>query len=274
MLGQALVVTMVRAGANVLAPTHQELDIKNEIAVRKYITKHKPSYVINAVAMTDVDGCEKDPAQAELVNGKAVRFMAAACKKVKAKFIHVSTDYVFDGSSVVPYQEEDPVNPLQVYGASKTLGEKNALDFGGSVFRVQWLFGSGKANFIDWVCSNIMQGKPIPISQEQIGCPSSTLFVANILVVALATCKPGIYHVAHDQPASRFEVARYIAEYFKVDYRTFLTPVTGNFGVAERPKYTAMSTEKIKTMMGIKTMGTWQSDVLAHISARYSTWNR
>jgi dTDP-4-dehydrorhamnose reductase len=272
MLGQAVVATLVRAGANVLAPGHSELDVTNEIAVRKFITKNKPNYVVNCVAMTDVDGCEREPDKAKLINGQAVKYMASACKKVKAKFVHISTDYVFDGSSCTPYKEDDIPHPLQVYGESKLIGERHALDHGGSVFRVQWLFGHGKNNFIDWVCQSLLQSKQIPISDQQVGCPSSTMFVSNLIVLALMNCKSGIYHVAHDSASTRLEVAKYIAEYFRRDFRTCFLPVAGKFAQAERPDYTALSTDRLKQLLGVKTLGTWQSDVLAYISSKY-TWN-
>jgi dTDP-4-dehydrorhamnose reductase len=274
MLGQAFVSTIVRAGANVLAPSHKELDITNEISVRKYIVKNRPNYIINCVAMTDVDGCESDPTRAHLINSDAVGFIASAAKKVRSKFIHISTDYVFDGTTTEPYKEADPVHPIQIYGQSKLSGEAKALDDGGSVFRVQWLFGQGKNNFVDWVAKSIMDKKKIPIAEGQIGCPSSTLFVANLVTVCINSCGREIYHVAHDNSATRLDVARYIAEYFKKNGNDFLTPVAGaGFGKAPRPSNTALCADKLKKIMGVQTLGTWQADVLAYVSSRYNTWS-
>lgn len=273
-LGQALITTMVRAGANVLCPSHQEMDLTNEIAVRKFITSANPTYVINAAAMTDVDRCEREPDLAKLINGRAVGFAASAARKVKAKFIQISTDYVFDGRSLDPYSEYSVPHPLQEYGASKLLGEQYALEKGGSVFRVQWLFGQIKGNFIDWVAQSLMEGKKIPIF-DQVGCPHSAFFVANLLVLSLQACRSGVYHIAHDQATSRQQVAKYILGYFRKDPKEWLVePIPQASWVAERPRSVALGTQELKSLLGVKTFGTWEADVLAYLSSRYNRWNR
>lgn len=274
MLGQAFVSTFVRAGAQVLAPTHSELDITDELAVRKLITKTKPHYIVNCIAHTNVDGCESDPAKAYLINAEAVDFVSTAAKKVKAKFIHIGTDYVFDGSPGEPRAETDAPNPIQVYGKSKLEGDLAAIANGGTVFRVQWLFGNGKANFIDWVAKSIVDGKRIPIAAQQAGSPSSTLFVANIITVALHICKKEIYHVSHDNYANRLECAQYIADFFKKDSRNYFDILEhSNFGTAARPTDTRLSSEKLKKLLCVHALGSWQSDVLTHLTTRYNTWN-
>jgi len=274
MLGQSFLSTFVRAGAQVLAPTHQEIDITNEISVRKFITTHKPHYVINCVAYTDVDGCEKDPTKAYIINSDAVEYMSSATKKVKGRFIHFSTDYVFDGNTQSPYDETHVPNPLQIYGKSKLEGEERALSNGGSVFRVQWLFGQGKQNFVDWVAKTILEKRKIRISEIQAGSPCSTLFISNMVCVYLPAFKPEIYHIAHENYATRIECAKYIGDYFKVDYRDYVEPMSGvSFGIASRPVNTSLCANKMKKQMGVHTMGTWQSDVLTYLTSRYNVWN-
>lgn len=270
MLGKSLVKALTRAEASCISPSSQELDITDEIAVRKYITMVQPAYVINCAAETRVDFCEQAPARAGLVNGEAVGFMARATKKAKGKFIQISTDYVFNGENKGLVAEDDVTDPLQHYGISKRLGEVYALESGGSVVRVQWLFGDGKPNFIDWIAKSVLEKKRIDVSSIQSGCPTSVEFVSNLLVVSLQGFQSGVYHAAHENFCTRLECAKYIADYFGSDYRDCFNPIDHlNFGPALRPASVYLHSSKIKEISWIQTLGTWQSDVLIYLSSRY-----
>ena len=186
MLGRSFISALSGNGATapaVLAPTHADLDVTNEVMVWKYFKTYRPICVVNCIAHTDVDDCEKDPKKAYLLNARIVQHIGQASKRFHAKFIQISTDYVFDGEKDV-YREEDECNPLQVYGQTKLEGERLALEYKALVFRVQWLFGRGKKNFVTWVMETVGKGDAVQVSQTQIGCPTGTDWLARTILMA------------------------------------------------------------------------------------------
>lgn len=268
MLGRSMVVALSGSGAAIpicVAPSHSELDITNELAVYKYIKQIRPTSIINCAAMTDVDACEVDIDKAYNINGFAVEYLAKAARKVHAKFIQISSDYVHDGSKF-PVTEDDATNPIQEYGKSKLLGEIFALENEGIVARVQWLFGRHKQNFVNWVIGNIQQNNAMQISTDQIGCPSSTDWVARtvLMMASHPNIKKGsIYNVTHDDFCSRYECAVCAVQSLGVaNIDSFLIPTTGTkFGKAPRPTQVHMSSEKLKKALEVPTLGSWKQDV-------------
>ena len=108
-----------------------------------------------------------------------------------------------------------------------------------------------------------------------MGCPSSTIFTANIICTALHLCKGEIYHVAHDNYSSRMECATYIAEYFKRDPKQYFEPIeNAKFGLAARPSNTCLDAGKLKKLLGVHSLGNWQADVMSYLSTRYNTWSQ
>jgi dTDP-4-dehydrorhamnose reductase len=273
MLGQSFTNELYRAGAppcNI--PTRQELDVTNELAVRRFITQTQPSLIINTTVMRSVDRCELNPQEAYQINTQAVEYIVNASKALKTKIIHISTDYVFDGYLPFKksYQETDIPNPLQVYGKTKLDSEKFVLDAGGYVYRVQWLFGSTRENFLDWIVNSILTHTQIPISTDQMGCPCSTAFVAQLIVRSFQKTLPGLYHISHDNFCTRYECASYIASLFKKAPSDCFHKVSGNFGIALRPMNTCMDNSKLKKGIQDHSLGTWQGDVFTYVSTRYA----
>lgn len=272
MLGRSMIVALSGNGAAApvcLAPTEADLDITNEIAVWKYIKQVRPASIINCAALTNVDACEAEVDTAYRVNGRAVGFMAHAAKRFHAKFIQVSSDYVLDGEESL-YDETAKPNPLQVYGKSKLLGEDLALEHGGIIARVQWLFGRHKQNFVSWVVGNIQQNKAMQVSTTQIGCSTSTDWLARTLLMmgSHPGIRGGIYNVAHDDYGTRFDCASLIARTLGISNPDqFLVPVeTATFGVAKRPIKVCLNVSRLKKDLGLPTLGSWKQDVAAFVT--------
>lgn len=268
MLGRSMVVALSGTGAPApicMAPSHSDLDIMNEVAVWKYIKQLSPSAIINCAAMTDVDACESDPQKAIKINGYAVKYISQAAKRFHSKFIQVSTDYVFDGTKF-PVTETDDVNPIQTYGRTKLIGEGFALEDGGIVARVQWLFGRNKQNFVSWVIGNIQQNHAMQISTDQIGSPSSTDWIARTLLMMSSHPKikgGSIYNVTHDDYGSRYECAVCAVQSLGVsNVDSFLIPTPGaKFGSAQRPIKVVLDSSKLRRDLEIPSLGSWKNDV-------------
>jgi dTDP-4-dehydrorhamnose reductase len=183
------------------------MDISNENAVMRLVKQEGPSVLINAAAYTDVDGCEDNRDLAFAVNGEGPGYIAAACSEIGAILVHYSTDYIFDGTKP-EYREDDPPNPISIYGDSKVLGEisikKNMEDF--RIIRTSWLFGSHGKNFVDTILSLSRQIPEVRVVNDQIGKPTYTFDLAEATPDIISS-KPGIYHVTNDGQCSWYEFA-------------------------------------------------------------------
>jgi dTDP-4-dehydrorhamnose reductase len=188
-------------------PGHRNVDITDREAVREIIRKHHPGIVINAAAYTDVDDCEDNQERAFAVNGTAPGIIAASCAECGALFVHYSTDYVFDGMSS-EYREDDPPNPINVYGQSKLMGEaavqENTDDF--RIIRTSWLFGSHGRNFVDTILALSRQVPVVRVVDDQRGKPTYTADLAQ-KTPEILSCSPGIYHITNDGVCSWYEFA-------------------------------------------------------------------
>lgn len=190
---------------------HQDLDITNEKSVYTYIREEKPELVINAAAFTNVDGCEDEPEIAFAVNGESLEYIATSCQECGARLIHYSTDYVFDGSQS-DYRESDRPNPINVYGKSKLLGEKNIQRFMEDyrIIRTSWLFGRNGKNFIDTILNLSRKMDVVRVVDDQVGKPTYTVDLAK-KTEEIISYEPGIYHITNEGICSWFEFARAFA---------------------------------------------------------------
>lgn len=270
MLGRSVVRELL-GNAPVSGLSREALDVTDELSVRRVIRAIKPTHIINCTAFRSVDGCEQNHVAATKANVHAVKYIVDSAKDVSAKVIHFSTDYVFDGAKNAPYIEEDAVCPLQAYGLSKLTGERIALEAGHTVFRVQWLYGDGKENFIDWVAGSVLSYKSIPIASFQEGCPTSTVFVAKIVSMAIKSgLESGLYHLAHDDYTNRWDCAAFIATYFSVNPYLVFEKTDKNFGIAKRPGSTVLNSERLRNALGVRSLGDWQSDLSDYLRSKYA----
>ncbi|MGB7878755.1 MAG: dTDP-4-dehydrorhamnose reductase [Ilumatobacteraceae bacterium] len=197
-------------GDDVVGVDRAALDITDAVAVGELLDNVRPDAVINAAAYTAVDACETNEALAFAVNADAVGHLSAACELVGAHLVHVSTDYVFDGTLERPYREDDPTNPQSVYGRSKLAGE-HAAGPAAAVARTSWLCGEHGHNMVELVlrlASTPDQG--LAFVDDQRGHPTFTADLAPALHRLAADRRTGIHHLTNQGAVSWFEFVREI----------------------------------------------------------------
>ena len=205
-LGHELVRATVAAGHEVVATSHETLDITDKLAVDAAITAARPDVVIHAAAWTAVDACESDPVKAMLVNGTATKYIADAAHAVGAHVVYISTDYVFDGSKTSAYDEEDAPNPQSVYGASKLAGER-ALGPNDAIVRIAWVCGFYGGNMVKTILRLAKQPQ-LKFVDDQIGNPTFADDAAEMIVRLAIEKRPGTWHVTNQGDVSWYEFAR------------------------------------------------------------------
>ena len=204
MLGRAVVAEGRRRAEAVVALARDEVDIRRRDQVLAAARDAAPGTIVNCAAFTAVDACEERRDEAMEVNGTAVGHLVEAAREVGARLVQVSTDFVFDGASDRPYTEEDAPAPLSVYGRSKLEGERRAAELPSSlIVRTSWLFGPGGGNFVATMARLIATGEtPLRVVDDQVGCPTYTVYLARALwdLERLRTC--GIIHYRNGAPVS------------------------------------------------------------------------
>jgi dTDP-4-dehydrorhamnose reductase len=205
-LGHELVRATIAAGHEVVATSHETLDITDKTAVDDVITSARPDVVIHAAAWTAVDACESEPEKALLVNGTATKFIADAAHAVGAHVVYISTDYVFDGSKASAYDESDVTNPQSVYGSSKLAGEK-ALGATDAIVRISWVCGFYGANMVKTIL-RLAEQPQLKFVDDQIGNPTFADDAAEMIVRLATEKRPGTWHVTNQGEVSWYEFAR------------------------------------------------------------------
>jgi dTDP-4-dehydrorhamnose reductase len=168
---------------DVVGLNHAQLDLADAKQIHAKIDNLEFDVLINAAAFTNVDLCEKERGQAFQINAEAPRSLAEICREKKAKLIHFSTDYVFDGGKREPYLESDPANPISVYGESKRKGEENVLAVQDQhlVVRVSWVFGPDRPSFVDAIIKRARENEHVDAIADKFAAPTYTLDIAQML---------------------------------------------------------------------------------------------
>jgi len=209
-LGQDLVRTCGEAGDEVIACTSSDLDLGDRDSVAQAITGTHPDVVVNAGAWTAVDDCEADPDRAWRVNALGVRWVADAARRVGAHVVHVSTDYVFDGTKPTPYVEWDQPNPRSAYGRSK-LGGEQELDPSHAVVRTAWVCGAHGRNMVKTVLG-LADRPELAFVDDQRGCPTFTADLAPAIRRLAVQRLPGTFHVTNQGATTWYGFARDVLE--------------------------------------------------------------
>jgi dTDP-4-dehydrorhamnose reductase len=195
-------------GDEVVAVDRAALDITDLAAVRDLLDSVRPDAVINCAAYTAVDACETNQATAFAVNADAVGLVSAACEAVGAHLVHVSTDYVFDGTLHRPYREDDTTNPQSVYGSSKLAGE-HAAGPDAAIARTSWVCGEHGNNMVKLVLRLAADpDKQLAFVDDQVGCPTFTADLAPALRRLAVERRSGIHHLTNQGPVSWYEFVR------------------------------------------------------------------
>lgn len=261
-LAQAFISSLEERGLDFFAPAEQESSITDFEQIERLLTETKPDVVINCAAYNAVDEAEEDPDVAYLVNGGAVENLARQCEKHGLFLVHYGSDYIFDGKKQDLYSEEDRPNPLNVYGQSKLAGETAVREIMSRylVFRLSWVIGAGKQNFLYKLAGWAEKNRILKISADEVSVPTFTTDVVQLTLLSLEKGLSGLYHLTSSGYASRYELARYYLKHQKLS--NIVVPVAMNTfeTKAERPLFSAMSNEKLARSLGVD-IPTWQAGV-------------
>ncbi len=191
------------AGHDVLAAARDTLDLAQREQVEQVVAEFAPDAIVNTAAMTNVDGCERDPEQAFAVNALGVRTLAQAAARRGAHLVHVSTDYVFDGAATRPYDEWDAVHPISEYGRSKLGGELEVERHAGSwaTVRTSWVFGRRGTDLVSWAFGAFDRGELDGVLADQVSIPTFAPDLALLLARFAVERRQGLFHVTSGSEA-------------------------------------------------------------------------
>lgn len=241
MLGQDLCPILEDNGYDVIETDIYNLDITNSNAVEKFLNSEKPEIVIHCAAYTNVDKAEEDLETARLINSKGTENLAKACKEIDATMVYISTDYVFDGNGNKPYLPTDKTSPLNNYGLTKWEGEvavkENLEKY--YICRTSWLYGHHGKNFVETMLS--LADKPeLKVVNDQTGCPTWTVELANAIVEILDDMPYGTYHTCGGGVTTWYGFAKKAFEFAGLNVN--IKPCTTDEfpRPAKRPTYSVM----------------------------------
>ena len=236
---------------------YRKVDITNKVDVHDFIMETKPDAVVNCAAYTNVDGAEKDRERAWDVNVEGVKNIISAISPQGSYIIHISTDYVFDGSKG-PYKEDDGPTPINYYGETKLASEKviESSQNPWTILRTNVLFGDShfkEASFVQWVIEKMKKREVIHVVNDQFGNPTWVNGMAQAIAMVIEKRAKGIYNYGGLDYVNRFEFALEIAASFSLD-PTLIKPILTRSldQVAERPYKAGLVNDKIKKDLGVK----------------------
>jgi dTDP-4-dehydrorhamnose reductase len=247
-LGTALAEVLSTSKVSFNSLSSADLDIRSSRNTLDLIEKLSPQVIINAAAWTDVDGAESNPEFAYAVNTKGALNLSIAARDVNAIFLHVSTDYIFSGSSNRPWREDDSPSPASVYGRSKAAAEVEVLREyaqGSYIFRTAWLYSKWGKNFAKtMVRLALTTGDSVEVVNDQVGQPTSALDLAERILLSIQSGLPfGIYHATNSGQASWFEFAQEIFKWCDggvPSNRVLRSETSSSIRSAKRPAYSVL----------------------------------
>jgi dTDP-4-dehydrorhamnose reductase len=267
MLGRDLV-PILSGEKQVWARDIDDFDITDRKRVQQEVEALQPQVLVNAAAYTDVDGCESRKEMAFAVNAEGARNVALACAAIGGRLIHLSTDYVFDGSSQIPYREEDIPNPLNVYGSSKLQGERYIQEIleNHLIIRTEWLYGRHGKNFVDTILKLAGQQKELRVVDDQRGSPTFTRDLGFALDRLVGMEARGILHVTNSGSCTWFEFTRQILHVKGYDHIQVI-PISSEelARPARRPASSVMDCRQYEKLTGRK-MRPWKEALGVYLS--------
>lgn len=233
-----------------------ELNIGDEAAVRQLVERRRCGAIINCAGLTQVDECQSRRDEAMRINGAAVGHLARAAEAVGAVLVQISTDFVFGGDGARPYVEADPPQPLNAYGESKLLGEREAARVPEHlIVRTAWLYGPHGRNFVRSICRQAALGRPLTVVNDQVGCPTYTGDLAEAIVRLMGCGSRGVVHACGSEPTSWFEFAREIVRLRQSDVA--VEPISSRrLGrPARRPAMSVLDCSRLAELTGYRLPG-------------------
>ncbi|TRX20879.1 dTDP-4-dehydrorhamnose reductase [Flavobacterium franklandianum] len=230
---------------------------QSEVIISNF-NRIQPDIVINCAAYTAVDKAEQDTVVADAINHLAIATLASLCSESGAKLVHISTDYVFDGTSPVAYKEDDQPNPKSVYGVTKLAGEIACLkNFPDSIIiRTAWVYSEFGNNFVKTMLRLMSERDSLSVVDDQVGSPTYAADLAQVILTILdsATWESGIYHYSNAGEISWFDFAQDIKEIAQKTCKITGIPASNYPTPAERPAYSLLDKSKIKAVYGIEAV--------------------
>ncbi|GAA5525023.1 dTDP-4-dehydrorhamnose reductase [Microbulbifer aestuariivivens] len=263
-VGRACRDTLQQPGWELTTVGRKQADFVCPDQVTGWVQRSRPEFVINAAAYTDVEGAEKEPQLASMVNGECVGSLAAACASFNIPLIHLSTDFVFNGQASRAYREDDPVAPINTYGASKLKGERllRAVHPQHICLRTSWVFSIYPGNFVSTMLRLAAQRTTVSVVGDQVGCPTYAGDIADVIAQLVLRYQQhedlpwGLYHCSSPEPCSRYEFTRHI--FAEAEAEGLLDPAPWVKKIssyqyptlAARPAYGALDSSKLAQLLG------------------------
>lgn len=246
--------------------TRKDFDLCDFNMTEKFIIAYHPDVVIHCAAYTAVDKAEDEKKLCRAVNAGGTENIAKICKKIDAKMLYISTDYVFDGTKKGFYEIDDIPNPINFYGQTKLEGERVVQEILEKYFivRISWVFGKRGNNFVKTMLRIGKERKEISVVSDQIGSPTYTVDLAQLLVDMVQTNKYGIYHVTNEGECSWAEFAEEIFKVAGMDVKVNHITSEEYQTKTKRPKNSMMSKEDL-VKNGFKTLQSWQKSIIEFI---------
>lgn len=250
-VGTALKRLAAERGLDVEAPDRAALDLADPAAIERVVASRPWSGILNCAAYTAVDKAESEPELASAINAAASGAIARAAAARGIRLLHVSTDYVFDGSKPDPYREEDPVAPLGAYGGSKEAGERAVRDAAPDhlILRTAWVVSPWGHNFVKTMLRLGRERGHLRVVADQQGCPTSAIDIADTLLALLGRPEArGTYHFVNDGAASWYELARFVLDRAGIPATVDPIATTDYPTPAKRPANSRLDTGKIRAL--------------------------
>jgi dTDP-4-dehydrorhamnose reductase len=269
MLGHDLVQIFAK-GYRVIGLDKENVDITRQGATRKAIKEISPAVVINAAGYTDVDGCEKKMHKAFVINAEGAKNVAKGCRDSRAKLVYISTDYIFDGEKKSPYREDDPPDPLNIYGESKLMGERYVEEFSDNflIVRTQWLFGRHGRNFVEAILALTAERENIEVVHDQKGSPTYTVDLSKAIAALVRKDLHGTFHVSNNGSCSWYDFALEIVRLAGVSGAEIIPISSTDLNrPAKRPLYSVFNRQRLEQEAGIE-MRPWQEALQDYFYSR------
>jgi len=265
-LGYDVVQEGIKKGIEMYGIGSKDVDITNELKIKSLVKEVSPDAIIHCAAYTAVDKAEDDKETCWNVNVEGTKYLAQAAKELNAKFMYISTDYVFDGKGKTPFKEDDLPNPIGYYGLTKFEGEKVVKELLNNWFivRISWVFGINGNNFIKTMLRLSETRTELNVVGDQFGSPTYTYDLARLLIDMIQSEKYGIYHATNEGFCSWSDFAK---EIFKVaNKEVIVNPIaTEEYPTrAVRPKNSRLSKQKL-IENGFKSLPTWEDALKRYI---------
>jgi len=266
LLGQDIVKEGERRGWSLLTPRRDDLDITRQESIAEYFSHMKPDWIINCAAYVEVDKAEEEQEMAFELNANGALAVARASLETGAKLVHISTDYVFDGSKQTPYTEDDETHPLGIYAESKLRGEQLIMSANPSsiIARTAWLYGTGRENFPSKILRAALEGHPLKIVADRVGSPTYTVDLSYAIAEMMdRSIDAGIYHVVNRGAASWHDIVREMLASANVNVPLERASNADYPTPAKRPLYSVLSGRKLAALN--ITLPTWQDAVRRYV---------